>query len=157
MHLPERGAGVPLHAPRPPCSRGPAQALGECGHRGFLQTRAQSSMGSYSRLPKSLAQQPLAWSTLSSFPLSQLEDLEPNKVERKSELSGPECWARQSGAPGAAFGPGTKASLRLPIWWTAICQHKMNQRLVSKCSQREIFKGTPWPQKGYRWYTNFYP
>ena len=72
---------------------------------------------------ESSAQLALTRSTMPCFPPSQLHDPELSKEEYKGEQAGAECWAPQGETPSAGLGPGPKAALRPPIWWTAICQH----------------------------------
>ena len=74
-------------------------------------------MGLKLGLPRSPAQPDLNWSTVSSFAQSQWQELEPTKAEHIGEQSG----AHREEPPEAGAETGTKADLRPPIWWTAIC------------------------------------
>lgn len=63
------------------------------------------------------------------LPLCQLEDLEPPKAEPEGEKArggdmgvwgGVSAGLHGEETPEAGVGPGAKAGLRLPIWWTAV-------------------------------------
>ena len=80
----------------------------------------RSLQGPIQGYKESSAQVDLSWGIMPSFPLSQLQDPEHTKVKHKGEQAGDECWAPQGEPPEPGLGPGPKAGLRPPIWWTVI-------------------------------------